>query len=76
MGIFTQRVFIPRPLYAWIPIIYLVTGILMWLVFSHPLIKLVALFLIAFSVYITAKRFSSSSTTGKARTRRRVTRTR
>ncbi len=77
MGIFTQRVFIPRALYAWMPFVYLLTGILMWLVFSNALVKLVALMLVAFAIYITVKRFSSASPSAtRSRANRRSVRTR
>ncbi len=77
MGIFTQRVFIPRPLYFWMPFIYLLTGVLMWLVFSHALVKLMALMLMAFALYITVKRFSSTTdSTARSRARRRPVRPR
>ena len=74
MGIFTQQVFIPRLLYSFMPLIYLLTGISLWLVFTHALIKLIALALIAFAVYITFKRFSKPAPRARSRSRQRSVR--
>lgn len=74
MGLFTQQIFIPRPLYAWMPMIYLLTGTLLILVFANALVKLAGLMLIAFAVYILVKRFSKPTGYGKVRSNRKTVR--
>ena len=56
MGIFTQSVFIPQPIYRLLPLLYLVTGVFLWVVVDHQLANLAAVILILFALFITMKR--------------------
>jgi hypothetical protein len=56
MGIFTQSVFIPQPIYRLLPLLYLATGLFLWVVVDHQLANLAAVILILFALFITMKR--------------------
>ncbi|GEM_PF-2831107 len=71
MRFLTQPVFIPRPIYIWLPLLYFLTGLVLLLVVNHSAGKLAGILLIAFSFYITFKRYSKPKRgTGNRRTRR------
>ncbi len=57
MGILTQQVYLPQLIYRLLPLLYLVAGVILWLVLTNPLGKFAALLLLGFAVFISARRF-------------------
>lgn len=57
MGLFTQDVYIPEILYRFLPLLYAITGLLMWASVENGLGKIAAVALLAFALVISVKRF-------------------
>lgn len=56
---FGQKVFIPRALYVWLPLLYFLAGVVFWFAFDHVFGKLLAVVLVGFAAFISLKRLSS-----------------
>ncbi|MFU8832702.1 MAG: hypothetical protein ACNA7J_11195 [Wenzhouxiangella sp.] len=57
MGVLTQQVYLPQPIYRLLPLLYFVAGMILWLVLTNPFGKFAALILLGFAVFISARRF-------------------
>lgn len=57
MGKLTRKVYLPATIYKWLPLLYLVAGIIIWMFVDHMVGRLVAVALVVFAIVVLLQRF-------------------